>query len=51
MSTGEEDKKAAQGMLPVIAPAYTRQVQKARDKLAAASKRGPPVTNATKVSK
>ena len=40
MSTGEEDKKAAQGMLPVIAAAYTRQVQEARDKLAAA----PPTT-------
>ena len=40
MSTGEEDKKAAQGMLPVIAAVYTRQVQEARDKLAAA----PPAT-------
>lgn len=26
-STGEEDKKAAQGILPVIGAAYTRQVK------------------------
>lgn len=36
MSTGEEDKKAAQSVLPVIAAAFTRQVQEARDRLSAA---------------
>ncbi len=40
MSTGEEDKKAAEQVLPVIVAAFTRQVQEARDKLAAA----PPTT-------
>ena len=40
MSTGEEDKQAARGALPMIAAAFTQQVQEARDKLAAA----PPTT-------